>query len=45
MSWKEMKVEVDGKVVCTATKDTKGVHMDCSAECMKICRDFKGNCC
>jgi hypothetical protein len=41
MKWNEMKVEVDGKVVCKATKDDKGVHIDCSEDCKKICEEFR----
>lgn len=45
MKWNEVKVEVDGKVVCKATKDEKGVHIDCTDDCKKICEDFKCGCC
>jgi hypothetical protein len=45
MEWKEMKVEVDGKVVCTAKKDEKGFHIDCSEDCKTMCEAFRSRCC
>lgn len=45
MKWKEIKVEVDGKVVCTAKKDDKGVHMDCSEDCKHLFEEFRCGCC
>ncbi|MBR9675951.1 hypothetical protein GOV05_03010 [Candidatus Woesearchaeota archaeon] len=45
MDWNEIKVLMDGKEVCTATRQDGKINFSCTEDCMKACKDFKGRCC